>query len=69
MSDADNAAFPIGDNIRYNPQYGLTKREYFAALAMQGLGASRIGSEEWNAELIATYSVELADALLKRLAK
>ena len=41
---------------------GLTKREYFAGLAMQGLSLSG----ESNVD-IANQSVDLADALLKQL--
>lgn len=66
-------------------QCGLTKREYFAGLAMQGLIAScstrdsfemlarerdRVGLPEGNADLIiAKCAVNYADALLKELAK
>lgn len=45
---------------------GLTKREYFAAMAMQGM-ASVIGPG--SLEDIAKSSVRYADALLKELAK
>lgn len=41
---------------------GLTKREYFAGLAMQGLVDRHI-----NYEVVAEYAVEYADALLKEL--
>lgn len=47
---------------------GLTKREYFAGLALQGLLASMTESN-WNTEekTLAEFSVRLADALLKQL--
>ena len=43
---------------------GLTKREHFAGLAMQGL-ISNHGNE--GAEAFASYAVEYANALLKAL--
>lgn len=47
---------------------GLTKREYFAAMAMQGLLAhERYGS--YTPEDTAKYAVEQADELLKQLAQ
>lgn len=44
--------------------YGLSKRELFAAMAMQGLQSLNIPSTE-----IARLAVEQADLLLKELAK
>lgn len=44
---------------------GLTKREYFAAKAMQGL----MSDEEMTAEGAAAHAVKAADALLKELEK
>jgi len=46
--------------------HGLTKREYFAGLAMQGML-----SQGWNSEVqsCAAIAVMLADALLKELDK
>jgi len=50
-----------------NPLYGLTKREYFAAIAMQGMVSQNMGL---NSERhIAHHSVEFADALIERLNK
>ena len=55
--------------IEYNNNYisnGLTKREYFAAMALQGLLADRkLGSIQEHAE----YAVKLADALIEELSK
>lgn len=53
---------------------GMTKREYFAAMAMQGLLASEYGgvkqwqedSKQWFDD-ISCCAVESADALLKKL--
>lgn len=39
MTNGNHAAFPDNGNdsgLDYFSEYGLTKREYFAALAMQG---------------------------------
>lgn len=47
---------------------GLTKREYFAALAMQGICANQ-HTPHWDAERIAEYSVKYADALIEALNK
>lgn len=45
------------------PQVGLTKREYFAALAMQGfVSNTQIGIHE-----IANLSVKIAEALIEQL--
>lgn len=75
----DQPAFPAMDmtshmgvatmELRYT---GLTKREYFAAKAMQGLLASMtvkasIGNWMSESEEIAKFSVTLADDLLKAL--
>ena len=49
----------------------LTKREYFAGLAMQGLVSDATNAEsngyEVNAERTAEDAVAIADALLQRL--
>lgn len=46
---------------------GLTKREYFAALAMQGMLSNEtiINNDNW--EWIAENSVKQADELIKKL--
>ena len=48
--------------------FGLTKREYFAALAMQGYMANKYTPHQ-NPEYIADYAVECAEALLAELEK
>ena len=50
---------------------GLTKREHFAGLAMQGMIASPIGKLKniYSAYDMAEAAVEQADALLKELEK
>lgn len=53
--------------MREVPHHGLNKREYFAALAMQGMlsDSSYFGSHDE----CASEAVELADALIKELNK
>lgn len=72
----DEPAFPVegleGPN-RYVEHLGLTKREYFAARAMQGLIAGKSYEEamfKYKKEmktLIAEDAIKLADALMKAL--
>ena len=57
----ENGKQPISDN-QFEDNKGLTKLEYFAGLAMQGLVDRHI-----NYEVIAEHAVEYADALLKEL--
>lgn len=50
--------------------HGLTKREYFAALAMQGICADSemtFGINEFPPEVIAQMAVDRADALIEAL--
>lgn len=65
MENSSKSAYPIlGDTL--SDDIGLTKREYFAALAMQGILASgSIYPEKILAEQAAIY----ADTLLKELEK
>ncbi len=59
-------AFETPKTVWNRPQYGLTKREYFASMAMQGYLSFGAGS---NCEGIAKWSVEVADELIKQLNK
>jgi hypothetical protein len=45
--------------------YGLTKREYFAAVAMQGLCS--YGIVTLNADMVCKKAVALADRLIEKL--
>ena len=63
MNGNDNA-FPISAD-KYNPEFGLTKRELIAAMAMQGLLATP--GEYEHAKTIAQWAVDQADALIERL--
>ena len=46
--------------------FGLTKREYFASLAMQSILASQM---QTDLIFVSNYSVEYADALIEALNK
>ncbi len=59
-------AFETPKTVWNRPQYGLTKREYFASMAMQGYLSFAAG---YNSEGIAQRSVEVADELIKALNK
>jgi len=64
-NNGNSAAFPIvGANVETS--YGLTKREYFAAMAMQ---AHRIAEPLQDSLNLAHRSLNDADALLKALAE
>lgn len=59
-------------NVDKIAQTGLTKREYFAAMAMQGLLAHKgsvFHKEQGNGELVALGAVGYADALIAELNK
>jgi hypothetical protein len=66
MENGKQSAFPLDGNHTGHPDtIGLTKREYFAGLAMQGLLAcSKI---ECLSDDICESAVGLADELLKQL--
>ncbi len=65
------------EDKRYLPRfnthgYGLTKREYFAALAMQGLQTSNFEElleRDMDVHKIARIALEQADALIEELNK
>lgn len=63
MSNKDECAYPSNYNRSVEPEYGLTKREYFAAKAMQGL----LATGNYNDNDIAYYAVSVADAVLEEL--
>ena len=70
-TDGNNTAFPKELTDRYS--YGLTKREYFAAKALQGILARHDSypykSREDFLKSITSISVELADQLIIELNK
>jgi len=59
---SDELVFP---STKY-PTYGLSKREYFAAMAMQGLLAGD-GERRCEEEHIAAWATKQADALIDAL--
>lgn len=66
MNAPFNAAQPAFPHSRDVIRDGLTKREYFAGLAMQGYIAR---GNAYDAPVVAQRCAELADALLAELAK
>jgi hypothetical protein len=70
QTESNDAAFPLNvPDIFF--QEGLTKREYFAAMALQGLLASNDISKDWDTKNV-TYpflAVCFADALIQVLNK
>lgn len=70
-SDTSGPAFPVGHFNRYNPK-GLTKREYFAAMALAGMGTWCPCDEDGRASVDvhsakAAWAVAQADALIAAL--
>jgi hypothetical protein len=57
-------AFASGNDYREN---GLTKREYFAAMAMQGLLSNPAQIDITNFEWVAEHAIGYADAILEKL--
>ena len=68
MKNADNPINPIPEHFdKYqNENIGLTKREYFAGLAMQGILANS-SLNNLKEETVAEISVLCADKLLEQL--
>lgn len=74
--NAIRPAYPT-NNRMFSAAQGLTKREYFAAMAMQGLVNREGWAERFNNEIadgslvetLAIASVKMSDALLKQLEK
>ena len=67
MKNKNQPVYPINDNTLLDSK-GLTKREHFASMAMQGL-LSKFGDLTHNPKDIANYAVDYADELLKELEK
>ena len=64
----DGAWSVIDEDKEYADEHiTLTKREHFAAMAMQGILAHSFG--RGNADELAVQSIKCADALLKELSK
>ena len=72
MENSKKSAFPLtndgGIGADIDIQYGLTKREYFAGLAMQAIiSATPEVSDYPKAEDVAEKAVTYANELLKQL--
>lgn len=66
-TSANDSSFPvIAEN--YIIDGGLTKREYFAAIALQGALANKFAHER-TIEMITESAVKLANALIEELNK
>ena len=67
ITRANDLAYPVKkvDTINYT---GLTKREYFAAMAMQGIITNKDGLDI-KIERIVESAVDTADALIEELNK
>ena len=61
----EDGAFACASNNGY--QQGITKREYFAAMAMQGLLVNRHAQDFIDQNRVAKLSLQMADALIKTL--
>lgn len=66
MTNPNDPPYTSVDNVSV---CGLTTRELFAAMAMQGFAACQGVFEEWGDLKHAVESVRLADALIAELAK
>jgi hypothetical protein len=64
---AKGPAFPLISDDGYIINAGLTKREYFAAIALQGLLTDNESAN--TKEEFAGYAVKFADALIEELSK
>jgi hypothetical protein len=67
MENGKQGAFP--KRADGAPQTGLTKREYFAGLAMQAIASKENYDIDYDFIRTARKSIKLADALLKELEK
>ena len=65
-TDGNDAAFARPGTNQSGSEYGLTKREYFAAQALIGVMANQ-GSSGRYAHNVALDAVELADAMIEVL--
>jgi hypothetical protein len=70
MENGRQNVYPITIEDNGNPSVthlGLTKREYFAGLAMQAYVSNYFGGSEGDIEYCVKKSVKTADALLAEL--
>tara|TARA_R110000822_G_scaffold177937_1_gene317925 strand:- start:1092 stop:1316 length:225 start_codon:yes stop_codon:yes gene_type:complete len=71
MKNGEQGAFGYGfaNNESHQEVTGLTKREYFAAVAMQGIMSSNECGIAHIPSTAAEWAVSIADALLAELEK
>jgi len=69
MTNANEFIHYISCEADGNDNLGLTKREYFAAMAMQGMLSSSESLKGIDAEKYAAASIMCADALINELNK
>jgi hypothetical protein len=80
MNNSDMPAMPLGKDGSFKDAIGLTKREHFAGLAMQGLLSNSGAVLQSNTqsgfawcncddEQMAQLAIDCADALLAKLDK
>ena len=72
MKNADKPINPVltqSPSLQNDTSLGLTKREYFAVVALQGILSNRWSMEfgNYNEEQKAEMAIKYADELLKQL--
>lgn len=71
MSHSDESAFPLFGAMENLMQSGLTKREYFAAMALPAIIQTCAGDDRQDGisheELFARKAVDIADELIRIL--
>lgn len=65
----ETSTSPFGGERMECTNGGLTKREYFAAMAMQGLLVNRYSQDLSDGTRVANMSISIADALIEQLNK
>lgn len=69
--NSNAGTFPSGDHRGVQPEYGLTKREYFAGQTLQGIVSNQEFLKNLNAEpkIVVKAILEITDELLKQLSE
>jgi len=68
MENSLQSAYPTGDHRGVQPEYGISKLEYFAGIAMQGLISKELKPEQ-GAKLAIIWAKELLSQLENNHAK
>ena len=68
MNNSEQRAFPQQWNVANPESFGLTKREYFAAMAMAAIISRQDGSG-MGSETVAFKALDYADHILAELEK